>query len=360
MTSRETYRAGVVENENSETCPVRAISSQVLAMALCVLAATSCFGQGQNRGTLLAPRPSALLSGGACTLGLLNLRITTGNDDLRGGKNNLDVEVRFANGDMLTATNVNKGAHWPNHSVNVVGIHLNHPVAPNEIRQIRLVHSAQGGYVPPSAGQVGATTIPVAGPALAAIHAAQGVQTEDNWDMAEFQAFGLGNGVNVPIASFGSHRFTGSNPSLDVNTQPGVGCPARNQVTKISFTFRTADDDLRGGSDNLNISILFADGSTQSEPNVNHSERWPDGSTKAAEILLTRPVTIDRIKSISLSDTFSGGSGGDNWNMASMQADAFLADGSYHTIAKTGFHRFSADWSGPKARQISISAHRIN
>lgn len=340
--------------------PGRALSSQVLATALCVLAATSCFGQGQNRGILISPRPPALLSGGACTLGLLNLRITTGNDDLRGGKNNLDVEVRFANGDMQTATNVNKGANWPNHSVNVVGIHLNHPVAPNEIRQIRLVHSAQGGYVPPSAGQVGTVVTPVAGPALAAIHAAQGVQTEDNWDMAEFQAFGLGNGVNVPIASFGFHRFTGSNPSLDVNTQPGVGCPARNQVTKISFTFWTADDDLRGGNDNLNISILFADGTSQAATNVNHSQNWPNGSTKAAEILLNRFATIDQIRGFMLEDTFTGGSGGDNWNMASMQADAVLADGSYHTIAKAGFHRFSADWNGPKAKQITIQAHPIN
>jgi len=45
---------------------------------------------------------------------------------------------------------------------------------------------------------------------------AEGVQSEDNWDMMEFQAFGLAKTTNVPIASFGFHRFTGSNPTLDI------------------------------------------------------------------------------------------------------------------------------------------------
>ncbi len=334
----------------------------VLIFAVCLLVSSTCLAQGaNNRGILISPKPSTLLQGaGGCTVGLLNLRITTGNDDLRGGNNNLDVEVHFANGDMQTAANVNKGANWPNHSVNVVGVSLNHPVAPNQIRQIRLVHSAQAGYRGPNDRQAAASASPISGPVLAPIYAAQGVQSEDNWDMAELQAFGLGNGVNVPIASAGFHRFTGSNPALDINAQPGVGCPARDQVKMISFTFWTADDDLRGGNDNLNISVLFTDGTRQDAGNVNHSQNWPNGSTKGAEILLNRPVTINQIRGFVLSDTFTGGPGGDNWNMASMQADAVLMDGSSHTLAKSGFHRFSSDWSGPKAKQITVSAHPIN
>ena len=237
-------------------------------------------------------------------------------------------------------------------------IPLQQPIAPNMIKLIRLVHSAQAGYTPPSAGAAGATATP-AGPALAPIYAMQGIKSEDNWDMAEFQAFGRGKEINVPIASFGFHRFTGSYPSLDVNAQPGVACPAGNLVSKIAFTFLTGNDDLRGGKDNLDITIHFADGTNQSEPNVNHSERWPDGSTKGAEVLLNRAVTMDQIKSISLSDTFTGGSGGDNWNMNSMQADAWVGP-TYHTIAQYGFHRFSSDWSGEKAREITIPTHAIN
>jgi len=174
------------------------------------------------------------------------------------------------------------------------------------------------------------------------------------------QAFGLGNGVDVPIASFGAHRFTGSNPSLDINAHPAAGCPTGHQVTRISFTFKTADDDLRGGNDNLNIRVLFADGTSQSEPNVNHNQNWPNGSTKDAEVLLNRLVDMSQIRGFTLEDTFTGGSGGDNWNMASMQADASLADGTKHTIGKFGFHRFSSDQSGTKARQITVPSQPIN
>ncbi len=309
-----------------------------------------------TKGALSPGRIVALNPG--CTVSQLQLRFRTGNDDLRGGQDNLNVEVHFAGGAMQVASNVNHGATWGKDYTAVLTVSLQHPVPPTEIKLIRLVHSAHGGYIPPSSGAIGASASP-AGPVLAPIYAAEGIKTEDNWDMAEFQAFGLGDGINVPIASFGSHRFTGSYPSLDVNAQPGVGCPAKNQVSKISFTFSTGDDDLRGGNDNLNVTIHFTDGTSQSEPNVNHGDRWPDGSTKGAEILLGRAVTIDQIKSITLSDTFTGGSGGDNWNMNSMQAAAWVG-GTYHTIAQYGFHRFSADWSGPKAKEIEIPTHAIN
>jgi hypothetical protein len=329
---------------------------------VCALA-TAAHGQATppNRGVLLRPQSGTLLDRAAsCTVGMLNLRITTGNDDLRGGNDNLTVEIHFANGDIQTAANVNQGANWPNQSVNTVSINLSRQVAPSEVRQLRLVHSAQAGYVTPSARQGALTASPVTGPMLGPINAAQGIQSEDNWDMAELQAFALGKGINVPIASSGFHRFTGSNPSFDINAQPGIACPTGKQVKSISFTFSTADDDLRGGNDNLNISILFTDGTSQAANNVNHSQNWPNGSVKGTDILLNRLVTLDQIRGFTLEDTFTGGSGGDNWNMASVQADAVLADGSHYTIAKSGFHRFSSDWSGPKAKQIRISAHQIN
>jgi hypothetical protein len=325
----------------------------------CLLITASTQIPAQN-GALLSPQPRTLLQGPAqpCTIGLLNLRITTGKDDLRGGKNNLDVEVDFANGDMQTAPNVNNGGNWPNQSVKTVGVQLNHLVSPDQIRHIRLIHSAQAGYNAPGTGLAAVAATPVSA-ALAPALAAEGVQSDDNWDMTELQAFGLGKGTNVPIASFGFHRFTGSNPTLDINAHAGNGCPSGNQVTAISFTFKTSDDDLRGGNDNLNITVLFVDGTSQSEPNVNQSQNWSNGSTKGAEIQLNHAVEISQIRGFRLEDTFTGGSGGDNWNMASMEASATLADGSSHVIAKFGFHRFSADWSGPKAKQITIPAQLI-
>ena len=45
--------------------------------------------------------------------------------------------------------------------------------------------------------------------------------------------------------------------------------------------------------------------------------------------------------------------------MSSMQADAWVG-ATYHTIAQYGFHRFSSDWNGAKAREINIPTHAIN
>jgi hypothetical protein len=301
-------------------------------------------------GILLRPQGPAILGGG-CTVNQLQLRIGTADDDLRGGNNNLNVQIHFADGSMQPVNNVNNSAAWKNNSVHVVSFPLTKPVAPNQIKDITLVHIANGSFKPNT------SPLLVLSPETAAM---EGIQSEDNWKMAEFQAFALGQGINVPIASAGFHKFTGSDPSLDVHAQSGVGCPTGKQVQKIVFTFNTLDDDLRGGNDNLNISILFTDGTNQFEPNVNHSQNWPNGSTRHVEILLNRPVTIDQIRSIALADTFGGGMSGDNWNMNSMQADAHLVDGSSHTIAQTSFHKFSADPSGPTARQMFVGVHQIN
>ena len=194
-----------------------------------------------------------------------------------------------------------------------------------------------------------------AGPALAPIYGAQGARSEDNWDMAEFQASAVGSTTSgVPLASFGFHRFTGSAPNLLVPVRADVGCPDPNQVSKLSFVFQTGDDDLRGGNDNLNIAIRFTDGKMQVEKNVNQSARWPDGSTHGVAITLNQPVPREQIAEVILETTFAGGFNGDNWNMNSVQITAITGKGSNLPIASSGFHRFSADPTGPKARRLTI------
>ena len=196
----------------------------------------AAYGQATppNGGVLMRPQAPTLLQRPAfgistCTVGMLNLRITTGNDDLRGGNDNLNVEIHYANGDMQTAVNVNKGANWPNQSVNMAAINLNHPVGPGEIKQLRLIHSAQAGYVPPSSRQIAGSATP-AGPLLAPINAAQGVQSEDNWDMAELQAFALGKEstclLPLPV-------FTGLQEAIPLSTStrnPESAAPQENRL----------------------------------------------------------------------------------------------------------------------------------
>jgi hypothetical protein len=323
-----------------------------LFIACCLGTENKVYGQASPTG-LLHPQRTTILSAG-CTVSQLQLRFRTGNDDLRGGQNNLDVEVHFADGTMQVADNVNHGANWGNNSTNVVTVPLKQPVAPGQIKSIGLVHIAKGGFTPPTPGGVGALSTP-AGPALAPIYAAQGAKSEDNWDMAEFQASAIGNNVSgVPVASFGFHRFTGSAPDLLVPVRSDVGCPDPDQVNKLSFVFQTGDDDLRGGNDNLNIVVRFADGKTQLEKNVNQRARWADGSAHGVVITLNQPVPRVQIAGVILETTFSGGANGDNWNMNSVQIVAMTEKGSNFPIASSGFHRFSADPTGPKARRLTI------
>ena len=69
-----------------------------------------------------------------CTVAQLQLRFRTGNDDLRGGQNNLNVEVHFADGSMQVANNVNHGANWGKNDTNVVTVPVQHPVGPTRSR----------------------------------------------------------------------------------------------------------------------------------------------------------------------------------------------------------------------------------
>ena len=57
----------------------------------------------------------------------LDLVISTGDDDLRGGSNagdNCDVTVQLASGSTIRINNVNAGRNWKNQSVNTVTIPL--------------------------------------------------------------------------------------------------------------------------------------------------------------------------------------------------------------------------------------------
>ncbi len=315
---------------------------------LSLLVGGTAYGQATRpSGILMNPHRPTMLGDG-CLISRLQLRIRTGNDDLRGGGNNLNIEVHLADGTVQFANNVNHNANWPNNSLNVVEIPLQQPIPPGNVRQLRLIHLAQGGFKPaltPSPGQ----------PLDPVLSAAAGVKTEDNWDMAEVQASGIGNNgySSIPIASFGPHRFTGSQPSLDINARHDIACSGAGEVTALNFTFRTGNDDLRGGHDNLNIAIHFANGTSQAETNANQSQRWADGTTHQVSVVLNQPVTIDQIKSATLETTFTGGSGGDNWNMDSVDIAAFV-DGKLQHVGTSGFHRFSADWTGPKAKTLTV------
>src|SRR6266496_2026901 len=117
---------------------------------------------------------------------------------------------------------------------------------------------------------------------------------------------------------------------------------AQGQVRRLSFTVKTADDDLRGGQDNLNVAITLRDGREQWTKNVNHGQIWPNQTTHAFDIGLQLPVPLSEIASITLQTTFTGGGGGDNWNMGSVSVRA-MGDGIDKVIVTHGFMRFTGE-----------------
>ncbi len=294
-------------------------------------------------GGMLAQRPvPAPIAVAGCQTNQLKFTFYTGGDDLRGGKDNLDIEIHLADGSMQVASNVNQGNNWKNNSMNTVAVPLKQPVPPSQIKEIKLIHGSQGGINPGVAVNAGGVPDPLLG-------TVQSIQTEDNWDLNNSLAFAvLPQGPEVPIASTGVFRFSGTRPSLEMTMNANPGCANPNALASLKLIFQTGDDDLRGGNDNLNVTIK-GDGFSQEQDDVNGSQQWQNNSTHTIVIPLNKQVTVDQLHSIQLYATFHGGSGGDNWNMQSLAIYANTASTSKQ-IATQGFNRFT----GPPGNQLTV------
>jgi hypothetical protein len=286
------------------------------------------------------PAPTAALTG--CQTNELKFTFYTGGDDLRGGNDNLNIEIHLADGSIQVANNVNQGNNWKNNSQNTVSVPLKQPVQPFQIKEIKLIHGSQGGVNPGVAVNAGGVPDPLLG-------TLKSIQTEDNWDLNSSLAYAvLPQSAEVPIASTGVFRFTGTKPSFDMTMNPNPGCANPNAVSSLKLIFQTGDDDLRGGNDNLNVTIA-GNGFSQEQDNVNGSQQWQNNSTHTVVIPLNKQVTVDQLRGIQLYATFQGGSGGDNWNMQSLEVYANTASTS-KLIATQGFYRFT----GPPGNKLSF------
>lgn len=156
--------------------------------------------------SLLQPTPVAAQSAGPnCEVSGLVLEVTTGGDDLRGGQNNLNVEIHLLNGEVRTFTNVNHSANWGNNSRHQVELNLVRPTASTEISYVRLIHLAQGSL------EISPST--VASP----VGVAAGLKTQDNWDMARLEVIVTDGGREERVGEAGPYRFTGDNTQLSVH-----------------------------------------------------------------------------------------------------------------------------------------------
>jgi len=157
-----------------------------------------------------------------CTVQSLRLRIATGGDDLRGGSDNLDVSLHFGLHESESVTNVNGGSVWANNSMHEVDIKLKRTVPLNQIRSITLKHAG------PSLSFSVPQALTPAGPAA-------GVKTADNWDMRSLEVTAVGNGIGTEIVRHGPHRFTGSEPILNVSaTLAANSCDVGERLGRLN------------------------------------------------------------------------------------------------------------------------------
>lgn len=98
-------------------------------------------------------------------------------------------------------------------------------------------------------------------------------------------------------------------------SQPGRATTTAGQADHLLFTFHTGGDDLRGGNDNLNLTIYYKNGRSQTIRNINRGRRWIDHYSQNVSVRLNQTVPVNQIDRVVLSTTFGGGMGGDNWNL---------------------------------------------
>ncbi len=117
-------------------------------------------------------------------------------------------------------------------------------------------------------------------------------------------------------------------------------------VRHLYATFETGSDDLRGGNDNVNITIKYKDGTEQLFLNVNDGARWVDNSIQTVHLTLNRAVQKQDIDYFILGFTTSGMVGADNWNLYSFEVNSGHNGIQYALVyPPTGadyYYRFSA------------------
>ena len=244
----------------------------------------------------------------------------TGGDDLRGGNDNLNAIINLYTGQQQVVNNINGAYRWINNYSQFVCIPLPRPVKPDELKSIDLSTTFGGGI------------------------------SGDNWDMNCLRIRAIGGNIDKRILTKEGRpafRFTGEqkNYTAIINPLPPSTAEYRGKATELLLEVKTGGDDLRGGNDNLNVTINFSDGSRQQAMNVNDSKRWNDQSTQMLRIVLNRPVAPGDIRSIQFTTTFSGGIGGDNWNMDGLKITAKGIDVSQVIYERTNspLYRFTKE-----------------
>jgi hypothetical protein len=106
---------------------------------------------------------------------------------------------------------------------------------------------------------------------------------------------------------------------------PNIGpdrFPNDGKIRGLAVEFRTGNDDLRGGNDNIHVTATFH---AQNQPsiqrfrNLNGSKRWISNSREWVRLDLMRPMSAGEVKRLDFFTNFAGGAKGDNWDIKNLQ-----------------------------------------
>lgn len=124
---------------------------------------------------------------------------------------------------------------------------------------------------------------------------------------------------------------------------------------ELIVRFGTGGDDLRGGNDNVHLVLLLRTGAPIRFDNVNGLNRWPGNSSQRVVLPLPETFKFQDVVGVRLETTFSGGIGGDNWNLDHLQVTAQLGRESCLLFDQSGvpLFRFTGEQRVRQFRAVS-------
>lgn len=263
----------------------------------------------------------------------------TGNDDLRGRGDNVSMVLKFAGSPMtINVENLNQGMRWADRTENTITREIpnSSSLDINSISEVVIRHDGGAG-------------------------------SNDEWVMNKVRVVIRKNAPRTETDT-GKNDFVERSKILISRTEPSLfrftnrarqtsyrvtDATSQQALRNATITaeFTTGDDDLRGGNDNVSITIRFhRSPRTLTLRNLNNGATWPNLSTRRItnkEIPSSHDIDINDIKSIEVRHSGGGGTGADNWDLRGLKVTINKEDSSRILVDEVRhLHRFTGDSRG--------------
>ena len=126
-----------------------------------------------------------------------------------------------------------------------------------------------------------------------------------------------------------------------------------DRAGRLTLTFVTGGDDLRGGNDNLDVFLVLRDGKILRFDNVNRSQTWGNNSRHEVTLLLPPQLKFEDLVALRLETHATGGVAGDNWNLDRITMQVQLGGETRTLLERSGtpLFRFTGE---QRAMQILL------